>query len=90
MGEERKWERKMGWGKYFPLLGWGENGRGKKRGEEKLMGHMPHFPPKFFLPKWGIIRERKVAQHCPITMSHLTHPFSFLSIFPHSSKHDEG
>ena len=84
MGEERKWERKMGWGKYFPMLGWGENGRGKKMGEEKWVGHMSHFPSKFFLPKWGDYKREKSC----ITLSnnYIPHypPIFLPSYFPSS------
>ena len=97
------------------VLGWRENGRGKKMGEEngvrgsifpcldgEKMGEerkgerkswwatCPIFLPKFSSQNGGIIGERKTTHHCPMTMLHLTHPFSFLSIFPHPSKHDEG
>ena len=97
------------------VLGWRENGRGKKMGEEngvrgsifpcldeEKMGEerkgerksgwatCPIFLPSFSSQNEGIIRKRKVAQHCPMNMCHLTHSFSFLSIFSHPSKHDEG
>ena len=97
------------------VLGWRENGRGKKMGEkngvrgsvfpcldgekmgEERKGERKSrwatcliFLPSFSSQNGGIIREREIAQHCPMTMSHLTHLFSFLSIFSHPSKHDEG
>ena len=87
---EGKWERRENgrgkWGerKYFPLLGWGENGRGKKRGKEKWVGHMPHFPPKVFLPKWGDYRREK--SYTSLSNDHAPpHPPIFLPFYFPSS-----
>ena len=66
-----KWERKEnGEGKgdkgdHFPLLGRRENGRGKKMGKENSVGPMPHFPPNFFLQKWGIMGQICYPTLCP-------------------------
>ena len=66
---EGKWERKengrgkWGEGEYFPLLGWRENGRGKKMGEEKWVGPCPIFLPKFSLLNGEIMGEKSVAHY---------------------------
>ena len=90
------------------VLGWRENGRGKKMGEEngveevfslawmgrkwerkekgrgKVVGHMPHFPPKFFLPKWGDYKREKSCTK--LSNNHFPpHPPIFLPFYFPSS-----
>ena len=53
MGEERKWERKMGLGEVFSLAWMGRKWERKEKGRGKVGGSHAPFSSQVFPPKMG-------------------------------------